>query len=90
MTNSGLINAILLLPNCTKYSYVAFANPAQQSELIDSIDRNDPSVVVTNGEGNYFKLNWVALDESLPILHSYILNKYPNEICQESFCIRLK
>ena len=90
MTNSGVINAILLLPNCTKYSYVAFANSAQQTELINSIDRNDPSAVVTNGEGNYFKLNWVALDESLPILHSYILNKYPNEICQESFCIRFK
>jgi hypothetical protein len=90
MTNSGLINSVTILPNCTKYSYIAFANPTNENELIADLETKNPIAVVINSDGNYFEINQVSIDKIFPALHLFILKNYPNEICHGSFCVRSK
>jgi hypothetical protein len=90
MTNSGLINSVTMLPNCTKYSYIAFANPTNENELIADLETKNPIAVVMNSDGNYFEINQVSIDKIFPALHLFILKNYPNEICHGSFCVRSK
>jgi hypothetical protein len=90
MTNSGLINSIATLPNCTKYSYIAFANPKDQHELIHELEFQDPKAIVTHRESSYFEINGNTMEKSYPILNTFIEENYPNMICKDSLCVRSK
>ncbi len=87
LSNSGLINADIEIPTCTKYSYLAFSDHSNKNELIDFLNSEKaPQKVVLKSNGKNSEIEKNQEDH----LNQLIKTKYPYEECESKLCIRYK
>lgn len=87
LSNSGLINADITIPTCTKYSYLAFSDHSNQTELIEFLNSEKaPQKIVLNSDGKKSDIEKNQENQ----LNLLIKTKYPYEECESKLCIRYK
>ena len=84
MSNNGVINGILNLPSCTKYSYLVYASKNYEANIIEDLQIKRPEVIIYSTKFWSYAIDGKPMYSRFIELNKYILNAYPYEECK--FC----
>ena len=87
-TNSGLINGLSKLPNCTQISYPVYASRKYEPQMIEELRQERPSAIIYSSTHWHFAIDGKAMPDRLPALAQYLQENYGNERCSPQYCIR--
>ncbi|KPC50403.1 hypothetical protein [Amantichitinum ursilacus] len=88
LSNNGVINGLTRLPSCTRFTYLVYAGPANENELIDAVRSSAPKAVVYSTTEPSYTVDGRSMRERFPQLDAYLVSQYPDEKCNKGYCIR--
>jgi hypothetical protein len=88
MSNSGIINAGVDLPTCTKFSYPVYATKAYEKAILHQLKIMKPNTIVYSTTNWQYSIDGKGMRDRFPKLDSYLLQAYPFEQCKHNYCIR--
>ena len=88
MTNSGMINAGVNLPTCTRYAYPVYATRNYESDLLTQVRNTSPNAIVYSTENWQYSIDGKGMRVRFPKLDTFLRRKYPIEECNEKYCVR--
>lgn len=88
LSNNGVINGLTRLPSCTRFTYLVYAGPANENELIDAVRSSAPKAVVYSTTEPSYTVDGRSMRERFPQLDAYLVTQYPVEKCNKGYCIR--
>ena len=88
MSNNGVINGILNLPSCTKYSYLVYAAKNYEANIIEDLKIKRPEVIIYSTKFWSYAIDGKPMYSRFIELNKYILNAYPYEECKFDYCLR--
>lgn len=90
LSNNGVINGLLNRPSCSRFTYPVYATAAYEPELIDAVSAAAPAVIVYASTFPSYRIDGRDMRERFPQLDSFLLARYPNEICDLGYCVRYR
>ena len=90
LSNSGTINALLALPSCSRFTYPVYAAAQHEQELIETVEREQPSAIVYSSTFWAFNFDGRSMHDRFPKLTGHLRLQYPVQECSFGYCIRLR
>ncbi len=88
LSNNGVINGLAGLPGCTRFSYLVYATRPFEEEMIASLARNRPGLIVYSSQSWTYAIDGKPMPERFPELHHFIERNYVTEKCAFDYCLR--
>lgn len=88
LSNNGIINGLINLPSCTKYTYLVYADKRHEENIINQLKINSPEVIVYSTTYWSYSIDGKSMKERFKSLDSYILENYKYEACKYGYCLR--
>ncbi len=87
-SNSGVINGLARLPNCTQVTYPVYANRKYEPQMIEDLKKTRPKAIVYSSTAWHFAIDGKTMPTRFPDLAQYLQSEYTNEQCSPQYCIR--
>lgn len=88
LANHGVINGFTALPSCTRFAYPVYANKNYENEIIESLVRKKPSVIIYSSTHWSFSIDNKNMHDRFPNVKNYLDKEYSNETCKFDYCLR--
>lgn len=88
LSNNGVINGLLNLPSCTRFTYPVYAAAQHEAELISALTHAAPSAIVYSSTFPSYSIDGKTMRERFKALDSYLTARYPREECADGYCVR--
>lgn len=88
LANHGVINGLSKLPTCTRFTYITYASADYETEIIQSLQKKNPPLIISSSNYKQFKVDGKGMNERFPNLHHYLVERYPYEQCNFGYCLR--
>jgi hypothetical protein len=88
LSNNGVINGLLSLPSCTRFTYPVYAAAQHEAELISAITNAAPSAIVYSSTFPSYSIDGKTMRDRFQALDSYLTARYPREECADGYCVR--
>ena len=88
LSNNGVINGLLSLPSCTRFTYPVYAAAQHEAELISAITNAAPSAIVYSSTFPSYSIDGKTMRDRFQALDSYLTARYPREECNDGYCVR--
>ena len=88
LSNHGIINGLSQLPTCSRFSYLVYATPRFETEILTTLQQKNPPVIIYSTEHWSYQIDGNSMKERLPRLDRYIKENYPTEKCNLGYCLR--
>jgi hypothetical protein len=90
LSNNGIINGLLHLPSCSRFTYPIYAGPQHEDILIFDLSNALPAAIVYSSTFWSYNIDGQDMKIRFPKLDEFIMKKYTNEVCNHGYCIRHK
>lgn len=90
LSNNGVINGLLNRPSCSRFTYPVYATAAYEPELIEAVSAAAPEVIVYASTFPSYRIDGRDMRKRFPQLDSFLLARYPHEICDLGYCVRYR
>lgn len=88
LSNNGVINGLLALPSCTRFTYPVYAAQHHETELIRAVEETAPSAIVYSSTFPSYSIDGVTMRDRFKVLDSMLVARYPREECAQGYCVR--
>ena len=89
-TNSGTLNALVRLPNCTEMAYLIYADSRFEDFLIQQINESNLEIIVWSSTFWSYSIDGKPMNIRFPKLAAFLEKNFPNTICEYDYCVRRK
>lgn len=90
LSNNGVINGLLALPSCTRFTYPVYAAAHHEAELISALSAAAPAAIVYSSTFPSYSIDGKTMRERFQALDSYLTARYPREECADGYCVRYR
>ncbi len=90
LSNNGVINGLLHLPSCSRFTYPIYAGPQHEDILVSDLSNALPAAIVYSSTFWSYDIDGQDMKIRFPKLDEFIVKKYTNEVCNHGYCIRHK
>ena len=87
-SNNGVINGLTILPLCSRFSYIVYADQSYEYEIIESLRIKKPKAIVYSSKSASFCIDGKSMIYRFPNLNNFILQKYPKSLSAYGYCVR--
>jgi hypothetical protein len=88
--NVGLVHAVAGLPACSRFTYLVYAGPQHEGQLMAALQRTAPQALLYQANFWSYAIDGRAMNVRFPALDALIRRDYPRQVCQYDFCIRFR
>lgn len=88
LSNNGVINGLLNLPSCTRFTYPVYAAAQHEAELINAVTTAAPSAIVYSSTFPSYSIDGKTMRDRFQALDTYLMARYPQEECADGYCVR--
>lgn len=89
-TNSGTLNVLIKLPNCTEFAYLVYADVRFEDSLIQQIKVSNLDLIVWSSTFWSYSIDGKPMNMRFPKLAAFLEKNFPNTICEYDYCVRRK
>ncbi len=88
LSNSGVINALVDAPACSRFSLPVYAGPGNEHELVAALREKRPPAIVYSSAYWFYAIDGRTMRARFPTLDAFIRSRYAREECNLGYCIR--
>ena len=88
LSNNGVINGLLNLPSCSRFTYPVYAAAQHEAELIHAITTAAPPAIVYSSTFPSYSIDGKTMRDRFQKLDNVLTARYPEEECVEGYCVR--
>lgn len=90
LANNGVINGLLRLPSCSRFTYPIYAGTQHEEILISDLSATAPDAIVYSSSYWSYNIDGSNMKTRFPNLDDFIIQEYKNEVCNHGYCVRYK